>query len=87
MKELIMLIYYNLKIQQKSLKREGLKEQKELKVLHKSIDDKFTKIKLAETVSVLNKTKLGKTVSDNHVSSLMISYELIKELKGKLNGK
>ena len=60
---------------------------KELKVLHKSIDDKVTKIKLAETVSVLNKTKLGKTVSDNHVSLLMISYELIKELKGKLNGK
>jgi hypothetical protein len=60
---------------------------KELKVLNKSIDDKVTKIKLAETVSVLNKTKIGKTVSDNHVSSLMISYELIKELKGKLNEK
>jgi hypothetical protein len=60
---------------------------KELKVLHKSINDKVTKIKLAETVSVLNKTKIGKTVSDNHVSSLMISYELIKELKGRLNGK
>jgi len=60
---------------------------KELKVLHKSIDDKVTKIKLAETISVLNKTKIGKTISDNHVSSLMISYELIKELKGKLNGK
>jgi len=60
---------------------------RELKVLHKSINDKVTKIKLAETVSVLNKTKIGKTVSDNHVSSLMISYELIKELKGKLNEK
>jgi hypothetical protein len=60
---------------------------KELKGLHKSIDDKVTKIKLAETVSVLNKTKIGKSVSDNHVSSLMISYELIKELKGRLNGK
>lgn len=60
---------------------------KELKALHKSIDDKVTKIKLAETISVLNKTKIGKTISDNHVSSLMISYELIKELKGKLNGK
>ena len=60
---------------------------KELKVLHNSINDKVTKIKLAETVSVLNKTKIGKTVSDNHVSSLMISYELIKELKGKLNEK
>jgi hypothetical protein len=55
----------------------------ELKTLSKSIKDKVTKIKLAETVSVLAKTKIGKVVSDNHVSSLMMSYELIKELKSK----
>ena len=55
----------------------------ELKILSKSIKDKVTKIKLAETVSVLAKTKIGKVVSDNHVSSLMMSYELIKELKSK----
>ena len=59
----------------------------ELKSLSKSVNDKVTKIKLAETISVLNKTKIGKVVSDNHVSSLMISYELIKELKDKVNGK
>lgn len=59
----------------------------ELKVLGKAIKDKVTKIKLAETASVLSKTKIGKSVSDNHVSSLMISYELIKELKTKVNGK
>ena len=59
----------------------------ELKTLSKSVNDKVTKIKLAETISVLNKTKIGKVVSDNHVSSLMISYELIKELKDKVNGK
>lgn len=59
----------------------------ELKSLGKSIDDKVTKIKLAETAAVLSKTKIGKVVSDNHVSSLMISYELIKELKSKVNGK
>jgi hypothetical protein len=59
----------------------------EMKSLGKSINDKVTKIKLAETVSVLSKTKIGKVVSDNHVSSLMISYELIKELKSKVNGK
>ena len=59
----------------------------EMKTLGKSINDKVTKIKLAETVSVLSKTKIGKVVSDNHVSSLMISYELIKELKSKVNGK
>jgi hypothetical protein len=40
---------------------------------------------LAETISVLNKTKIGKSVSDNHVSSLMMSYELIKELKSRVN--
>jgi len=55
----------------------------ELKRLSKDIKDKVTKIKLAETVSVLAKTKIGKVVSDNHVSSLMMSYELIKELKSK----
>ena len=55
----------------------------ELKSLSKGIKDKVTKIKLAETVSVLAKTKIGKVVSDNHVSSLMMSYELIKELKSK----
>ena len=55
----------------------------ELKTLSKVIKDKVTKIKLAETVSVLAKTKIGKVVSDNHVSSLMMSYELIKELKSK----
>jgi hypothetical protein len=59
----------------------------ELKTLSKSIKDKVTQIKLSETISILNKTKVGKVVSDNHVSSLMISYELIKELRGKVNGK
>ena len=59
----------------------------ELKTLSKSINDKVTQIKLSETISVLNKTKIGKVVSDNHVSSVMMSYELIKELKTKVNGK
>jgi hypothetical protein len=31
--------------------------------------------------------KIGKTVSDNNVSSIMLSYELIKELKSKVNVK
>ena len=59
---------------------------KELKSIQSKVSDKVTKIKLAETISVLNKTKIGKSVSDNHVSSLMMSYELIKELKSKVNG-
>lgn len=57
---------------------------KELKSIQSKVSDKVTKIKLAETISVLSKTKIGKVVSDNHVSSLMMSYELIKELKSKV---
>ena len=57
---------------------------KELKSIKSKVKDKVTKIKLAETISVLSKTKIGKVVSDNHVSSIMMSYELIKELKVKI---
>ena len=57
---------------------------KELKSIQSKVNDKVTKIKLAETISVLSKTKVGKSVSDNQVSSIMMSYELIKELKSKL---
>jgi hypothetical protein len=56
----------------------------ELKTISKKVNDKVTKIKLAETISVLERAKIGKVVSDNHVSSLMLSYELIKELKTKI---
>ena len=69
------------------LEKEIPKIISEMKSLGKAIKDKVTKIKLAETALVLSKTKIGKVVSDNHVSSLMISYELIKELKSKVNGK
>jgi hypothetical protein len=56
----------------------------ELKGVDSKIKDKVTKIKLAETVSVLQKMKIGKVISDNQVSALMMSYELVKELKSKI---
>jgi hypothetical protein len=56
----------------------------ELKSIKAKIEDKVTTIKLSETISVLEKMKMGKSVSDNQVSSIMLSYELIKELKSKL---
>jgi hypothetical protein len=56
----------------------------ELKSIKSKIQDKVTTIKLSETISVLEKMKMGKTVSDSQVSSIMLSYELIKELKSKL---
>jgi hypothetical protein len=56
----------------------------ELKVIKTKVQDKVTTIKLSETISVLEKMKMGKSVSDSQVSSIMLSYELIKELKSKL---
>ncbi len=56
----------------------------ELNGIKSKLKDKVTQIKLAETISVLEKMKFGKTVSDSQVSSIMLSYELIKELKSKV---
>jgi hypothetical protein len=56
----------------------------ELRTIKSKVEDKVTTIKLSETISVLEKMKMGKTVSDSQVSSIMLSYELIKELKSKL---
>lgn len=52
----------------------------ELHSLYKEMDDKITKIKLRETINVLKKQKIGKKISDAQVSSLMMSYELVKEI-------
>jgi hypothetical protein len=57
---------------------------KELKVINGKVCDKVTNIKLSETITVLEKMKLGRGVTDEQVSTLMMSYELIKELKSKL---
>ena len=56
----------------------------EMKTISEKIGDKVTTIKLNETISLLENTKIGKVVSDKHVSSLMMSYELIKELRTKV---
>jgi hypothetical protein len=56
----------------------------ELKTIKSKVEDKVTTIKLSETISVLEKMKMGKSISDSQVSSIMLSYELIKELKSKL---
>jgi hypothetical protein len=59
----------------------------ELNSVNKKITDKVTTIKLNETVSVLKGQKLGRSVSDNQVSILLLSQELLKELKSKVDGK
>ena len=53
----------------------------ELHSIHKTMEDKVTKIKLRETINVLKTQKIGKKVTDEQVSSLMMAYELVKEIK------
>lgn len=58
----------------------------ELENSKKSIKDKITLIKLTETLSVLRNLKIKREVTDNQVSVLMLSQELLKEINSKLNG-
>ena len=50
-----------------------------------SVEDEVVKIKLKEVVSQLDKTTSGKVVRDSQVSTLLMSYELVKELKKHAN--
>ncbi len=59
---------------------EVIKVQKALKSHLRKIDDKITKIKLAEAIEHTSTAIGGKLVKDSHVVSLMRYYELIKEL-------
>ncbi len=56
-----------------------------LKEVGSKISDKVTKIKLAETISNIRKIKSVKKVKEQHLSAMMMSYELLKELKDSLN--
>jgi hypothetical protein len=56
-----------------------------LKEVGSKISDKVTKIKLAETISNIKKIKSVKRLRESHLSALMMSYELLKELKESLN--
>lgn len=48
------------------------------------ISDKVTRIKLAETIAHIKKIKSVKKIKEEHLSALMMSYELLKELKNKI---
>jgi hypothetical protein len=57
---------------------------KSLKEVGNKINDKVTKIKLAETIANVKKVKSVKRIKEEHLSALMMTYELINELKEKL---
>lgn len=56
----------------------------ELRLLKTKVSDKVTRIKLNETIDNIKKIKNLKGIKENHLSALMMTYELIKELKSKL---
>lgn len=56
-----------------------------LKEVGSKISDKVTKIKLSETISNIKKIKSVKRIKEQHLSALMMSYELLSELKNNLN--
>jgi hypothetical protein len=53
----------------------------ELKEVGSKISDKVTKIKLSETIVNIKKVKSIKKIKEQHLSALMMTYELLKELK------
>jgi hypothetical protein len=57
---------------------EGLKE------VGSKISDKVTKIKLAETIANIRKIKSVRKIKEQHLSAMMMTYELLTELKQSL---
>ena len=58
--------------------------KKELTELSAKIDSEVIRIKITETTKQLDKVKPSKNVKDNQVMVLLLSYELIKEIKNQL---
>jgi hypothetical protein len=56
-----------------------------LKTVGSKISDKVTKIKLAETITNIKKIKSVKKIKEQHLSAMMMTYELLNELKNSLN--
>ena len=53
-------------------------------MLIKKIDNDIIKIKINEVVKQLNNVKPSSNVKDNQIMVLLLSYELLKEIKNKL---
>ena len=52
-----------------------------LKSVGSKVSDKVTKIKLAETIANIKKIKSAKKIKEQHLSAMMMTYELLNELK------
>jgi len=65
-------------IQQRDIVRNGLNS------LLEKIDSQVTKIKVSEVINQLNNINVSRGVKDSNVMVLLLSYELIKEIKNNL---
>jgi hypothetical protein len=60
---------------------ESQRLSKEITKLSNKVTDKVIRIKLAEVISQLNKIKSVNVIKENHMTALLIGYEILKELK------
>jgi len=61
--------------------------QSQLQEISQKSNDTVIKIKITETCNQLGTLQKGKVTKDSHILSLLLSYELIKEMKLILNDK
>ncbi len=54
---------------------------KEISQSSEKVTDKVVRIKLTEVVSQLNKVEKATVIKENHMTALLIGYEILKELK------
>lgn len=70
------------------VKKETKQLVKEFKSISSKITDKVTNIKLSETINQISKIINASKINDNHITSLIMCYELQKELRDvATNGK
>jgi hypothetical protein len=55
--------------------------RKEINELKSHVSNDVVRIKLDETLNQLDKISKGTLVKENQIMALMLSYELVKELK------
>lgn len=58
--------------------------KKELSELSNKVDSDVVKIKITEVIKQLDKVNPEKKIRDNHVMVVLLSYELLKEVKSQL---
>lgn len=54
---------------------------KEITERAKKVSDKVVRIKLAEVVTQLQRIQNASTIKENHMTAMLIGYEILKELK------